>query len=67
MVDACVLCPSCESDEPRAVNPSLARCSGCEDMTLSRSFFDTSLLIGHYGHCLLSLTPRGAGWLCASR
>ncbi len=25
-----VLCPLCESDEMRAVNSSLARCSGCD-------------------------------------
>ena len=34
-----VLCPFCEAGQMRAVNASLARCSGCRD-TRSHPFFD---------------------------
>ena len=39
-----VLCPFCEAGEMRAVNASLARCSGCEQ-TMSHAFFDDLLRI----------------------
>jgi ribosomal protein L37AE/L43A len=39
-----VLCPFCEAGEMRAVNASVARCSGCED-TMGHGFFDALLRI----------------------
>lgn len=39
-----VLCPFCEAGQMRAVNASLARCSGCRD-TMSHPFFDALLRI----------------------
>lgn len=39
-----VLCPWCEAGEMRAVNVSLARCSGCQD-TMGHGFFDALLRI----------------------
>jgi hypothetical protein len=40
----CVLCPFSEAGELRALNASLARCSGCQD-TISHAFFDALLRI----------------------
>ena len=39
-----VLCPFCEGSEMRAVNASLARCSGCQD-TMGHGLFDALLRI----------------------
>ena len=39
-----VLCPLCEAGEMRAVNASLARCSGCQD-TMGHDLFDALLWI----------------------
>jgi len=39
-----VLCPLCDAGEMRAVNASLARCSGCQD-TMGHDLFDALLWI----------------------
>ncbi len=39
-----VLCPFCGAGEMRAINPTLARCTGCGD-AMSHGFFDALLQI----------------------
>jgi ribosomal protein L37AE/L43A len=39
-----VLCPFCEGGEMRAVNASLARCSGCQD-TMDHGLYEAMLQI----------------------
>ncbi len=39
-----VLCPFCEGGEMRAVNASLARCSGCEE-TMDHGLYEAMLQI----------------------
>jgi len=59
-----VLCPSCEGGEMRAVNASLARCSGCAE-TMEHGLYEAMLQIRSlpqtaYAEASRGGNPRGA-------
>ncbi len=60
-----VLCPFCEGGEMRAVNASLARCSGCAE-TMDHGLYETMLQIRSlpqtaYTEVTRGGNPRGRG------